>query len=231
MKNWPDCPYPVFLGSNTIKCNAENVTTIYSGEDKDWSSSYRKILAQIPTEYIFVTLEDFFISSTVSTKRIQNLFDFIEREKAKHIHFSDLPRPDQWLNSDFGIYDQKMPYRVNVAGFWDKKYLINLLLDGESPWNFEIMGSYRSSYDDGFYCANPRAFEWVNTVEKGHWMRDAMDFCKKNNIAIDASRPMLSKQQEWINQLQKIYFNSIIKVNWKFRLTIMNYLRKLLVSY
>ncbi len=230
-KNWPDCPYPVYLGSNEKKCRVDNIVTVYSGKDEDWSSSYRKILSRIPSDYILVILEDLFITGQVDTQRINSLFEFMKTKQANHIHFKPVPKPCKILNEGIGIYDKTMPYRVNVAGFWNKRYLLKLLINGESPWNFEIMGSYRSAYDNGFYCAVPGALEWLNSVEKGCWFKKAVLFCKQLNVKIDPSRPVLSTTQKMISFIQICYFNLVMKVNWKIRVKLMNLLRKLLISY
>lgn len=233
-KNWQDCPYPVYLGSNTIAYKKDKrVKTVLSGKDTDWSTSFKKILAQISEKYIFVWMEDAFITSKMETERFEETFNFLKTSGAIHIYHRPNLRPDRWINEGkYGVHEKGMPYRVSVVGFWQKDYLGKLLTDGENSWNFEIMGSYRSSYTDGFYCLNKQLFEFIHLVEKGRWIPAGIDYCKQNNVPVDISaRPKIMAEKRTVSILQAAYFNRLLSIDWKFRVKLMNLLRRLLVSY
>ena len=223
----------VYLGSNTITFEGDKITTIYSGEDTDWSTSCRNILRQIPNKYILLLLEDIFITSKIDSDKINQHLQYMKDNKAKHIHLAPTPKPDKWvLDQEFGVYEKGAPYRVNVVGYWDKEYLLSLLLDGESPWDFEIKGSYRTAYDDGFYCLQKPLFSSVHILEKGRWLPEAVNYNKKHNTSLEIEkRPILSSHTNFKSNLQEYYFNLMVKIPWKFRVKLMNVLRKLLISY
>jgi len=234
-KNWEDCPYPVYLGTNTVGYDDARVKVIYSGEDIDWSTSFKSILQQIPHKSIFILYEDHFITSKIDTEKVAQCVQFMEESNAKHIHIEPLPKPDRLLSSqnlELGVYEKGAPYRVNELGFWDREYLMNLLLEGENCWNFEIQGSYRSSYDKGFFCLIAPLYSFVDVIEKKLWRLDGIDYCKKHDIEIDiGARPVAQGGKSFQSKLQMYYFNLMIKVPWKFRVKLMNILRKLLISY
>lgn len=232
-KSWSDCPYPVYLGSNTISYKGDKrVETILSGEDKNWSSSYKTILKKIPERYIFVWVDDGFITSRIDTDKFQRSFNFLIKTHAKHIHHRPLPKPDRLHNNNYGIYDRGLPYRINVVGFWDKNYLKQLLLNGENSWNFEIMGSYRSSFDNGFYCLRKQLFSYIHLVEKGYWLSDGVNYCLKHKIKLDiSSRQQLTLGYRIKSKLQSLYFDLISRISWRFRVKLMNLLRKIVISY
>ena len=223
----------VYLGSNTVTFEGDKITTIYSGEDTDWSTSCRNILRQIPNKYILLLLEDIFITSKIDSDKINQHLQYMKDNKAKHIHLAPTPKPDKWvLDQEFGVYEKGAPYRVNVVGYWDKEYLLSLLLDGESPWDFEIKGSYRTAYDDGFYCLQKPLFSSVHILEKGRWLPEAVNYNKKHNTSLEIEkRPILSSHTNFKSNLQEYYFNLMVKIPWKFRVKLMNVLRKLLISY
>ena len=75
-KYWPKCPYPYYLGSNTKKARIKNVQTLLSGPDTDWSSSFRAILSQISTPYIFLWLDDIFPTDQVNTRDFADALSF-----------------------------------------------------------------------------------------------------------------------------------------------------------
>lgn len=231
-KNWSDCPYPVYLGSNTISYKDKRVKTILSGKDENWSSSYKRILDQIPEKYLFVWVEDGFIISNIDTTKFAGIFRFMAKRRAKHIHIKPSPEPSAVFNKDYGIYEKGIPYRVNLVGFWRKEYLFKLLLDGENGWNFEIMGSYRTSYDEGFYCLNNKLFDYVHAIEKGKWLPEANNYCKTYGFKIDKiNRDIITPLMIIKSKLKSLYFDLVIKINWRFRVKLMDILRKLIVSY
>ena len=228
-KHWKDCPYPVVLGSNTISYKKE--TSILSGPDKDWSSSLLRLLEQIKTQYVFLWLDDIFPISDVDAAYFTEALAFLRRKKGIHMHAYPIPTPDR-VDGGFGVFDKGAPYRATALGFWRVEYLKTLLLPGESPWNFEIMGSYRISYDDGFYSVAHPFFERIHVVEKGKIFNNAFEYCRAHGIHLDTGkRHVLSGGGNIRSVLQSLYFNAVLRIPWRTRLKIMNLLRKLLVSY
>lgn len=231
-KQWPECPYQVFLGANEKKFNHPKVTTVLTGNDKDWSSSLRKILTQIDADHVFIWLEDLFLTAPVDQKQLTNYFEYLIEKQAKHCNFAYHLHPKVTHRNGLGEFKDPIPYRVNVIGFWDKTYLNHLLLDGESPWNFEILGSYRASYDEGFYCFPRTIMPYLNCVEKGKWFPKAVKYCQQENIAIDlVTRQQLEAGFSLKSYLQILITEIGLALPWKFRVNLLSLLRKVFVSY
>ena len=231
-----ECDIPLYLGTNTKEFDDKKVVTVLSGEDKDWSSSLKNILAQIQEEFILILLDDLFITSKFDDEKMKNCFDFMNNSDVKHIHLKTSMKPASIINNDygqFGVYDIGMPYTVNVIGFWNKNYLNNILIPGESPWNFEIMGSYRVSYDPGFYCLMQVLFDDLHGIEKGMWFDSSIGYLDNHEL-IDRrqlSRPVLKNNLKIKSVIQSKYFNIVRLVPWRLRVKLMNLLRKLIISY
>lgn len=232
-KYWADCPYPMRLGSNTVSYPDKNIKTILSGPDKDWSSSLRAILDQIKTPYVFVWLDDMFPISYVKSGNFSQTVNFMIRHDAKHVHIEPTPRPDSVTpDGKYGIYEPKAPYRATAMGFWNVGYLNTLLLPGENPWNFEIMGSYRTRYTDGFYCAMQPIFTRLHVIEKGRIFQEAYAYCRVHSIPLaPAKRQVISNAKNIQSVLQIFYFNVVLKIPWKIRLAVMDTFRKLFITY
>lgn len=222
-----------YVGSNSVACNVPDTISVLSGDDPDWSTSYKRILAQIPERKLFVILEDLLVASPIDEAMFDSIVDFMFEVDAKHIKYWAAPSFD--MPSDqpgIGYYHPGAPYRATVCGFWDRKCLMNLLLEGENPWNFEILGSYRTSYSDGFYGVSRSLFEFKNMIEKGLWIPKSVAWAKSHDIALDLDiRPMLKGGSRLVSQLQMLYFRLMVRVPWKHRLALMNKLRKALISY
>ncbi len=232
-KYWPDCPYPVVLGSNTVDCKNRKVKTILSGPDRDWSSSLFAILENISTPYIFLWLDDIFPVEKIRTKDFFDALEFVAANRGKHMHMQSTPKPDRVTpDGRYGIYEKGAPYRATALGFWEVAYLHDFLLAGENPWNFEIMGSYRTRYADGFYCSMKPLFERLHVVEKGRIFQEAYAYCITHSIRLDIKkRPVLARANYVKSQIQIVIFNTVIKIPWEIRVAIMDILRKLLISY
>ncbi len=225
--------YPVYFGSNEVACREEGVIPVLSGKDRDWSSSFRSILQQVPARKVLVLLEDLMMATPVDPDVFRQCVAFVDRHDARHLKYWNQIKTDS--DSDdpaFGVLRRGAPYRATVAAFWDREYLLRLLLDGENPWNFEIMGSYRTSYSDGFYGMKQSLFEFVNLVEKGHWIADSLRWAEEAGISLEVSRrPALTGKRGAIASLQMLYFRWMIRVPWPKRLAWMQKLRRALICY
>lgn len=232
-RRWPDCPYPVFLGSNTVPYQRHSfVTTLFSGPDRDWSSSARRIITQINQPYLMVLLEDLLVTDDVDSPAFQRTFDSMTRERARHVQFACRLPADGVRSEGCGAVDPGAPYRVNVCGLWQKQTFLHLLLDGESPWNFEIMGSYRSRYMDGFLRLAEPPLHLLNLVEKGKFLPSALKYCNCNGISLPLNgRGTLGPWERIPSFLKRRWFNMMTRIPWRIRVSLMDALRKLLVTY
>jgi len=231
-KAWPNCPYPVYLGANEKTFDAgQGVTTLLSGEDKDWSTSCATILGQIPERWIWLLVDDLFLVAPVNQTRLEEAVNFMWRYESPHVHVLPLPTPPE-RRDGLGFYPKGMPYRVNLHGLWRKQYLEQLLLPGESAWDFEIMGSYRSAYDDGFYCLLEPFTASLNMIEKGRWIPDSYERFQRLNIAnVVSDRTMFTAWDEIVRRLKVEYFKVVMHIPWRWRTKAMHVLRRLLISY
>lgn len=232
-KYFPDCPWPVYLGSNTVEYRADGVKTLLTGDDPDWSTSYLRILKQIPEKRIFVILEDLLLASPMDSMAMKEAVGFMTQNRARHIkYFKPLPADRDLPGEPFGEYASGRPYRVSVVGFWDKEYLMSLLIPGESPWNFEIMGSYRASYTSGFYAMKKTLCEFANLIEKGRWYPSAVTWARKEGLDIGFDkRPMLSGATGVKSLMQILVYRAVGMIPWRTRVRFMNFLRRILISY
>ena len=231
--NFPSGNWPVYLGSNTKECHEQGVITVLSGLDPDWSTSFKRILEQIPQKKIFIILEDLFLSSIVEVNVFTSLVDFMTEKDVNHIRYWANPPPDfPTDNPLIGECAKGAPYRSTVCGIWDRDYLLKLLLEGENPWNFEILGSYRTSYSDGFYAMTSPLCEYQNMIEKGRWIPASVNWANQNSVPLCLeARPILKGGNQLKSLLQMWIFNLILHISWKYRVRLMNQLRKLFISY
>lgn len=186
---WPDCPYPVFLGSNFLKYPDSRVSTLPIGTERDYSSNLIAMVGQIDQEWIILWIEDFIPSAPISTARIRKIIDLAQLEKIGYVNLLSLPMElyrlfvKHDLGEEIGEVPKGVPYRVALGVvLWNKQTLIKVLLPGESAWEIERRGSLRSwGFEDKFYSVSKRKLNEppvfvVNAIEGGKWTKKAEKF-------------------------------------------------------
>jgi hypothetical protein len=124
---------------------------------------------------------------------------------AVYLRLMGNPNPDladaKW--PDIGTIRKGAPYRTSLqAAFWDRLALLDLLRDNETAWQFELSGSRRSDrLAAPFLSVYDRVFPipYRQTVRRGQWTADAVEFFTPLGIAFDYSkRPVESKLSRWL---------------------------------
>ena len=188
---WPDCPYPVYLGTNHLRYDNNRVKTIGVGDDTDWSSSFRCMLEQIPQPYVIVLIEDYLLTQHIDTTVIEGLITYMEDKGAGCLRLYPCPGPDLPCSDNplGGEISKGADYRLSLqAAIWNKQTLLELLRDGESAWELELNGTKRTNdLDVPFLCVtgNSPIPYFCTGVVKGKWVREAVELCEKEGIEVD----------------------------------------------
>lgn len=198
-KHWPDCPYPVCLGTNYLTYSDGRVRCIPVGEDRNWSSNLLIMLERIPSPYVLLCLDDYFLLKRIDTTSIQRCFDILEALKGGQVLISKVPKTQQTVGGypEIGEIRPGTPYRTSLnVGCWRKVILQELAREGESPWEFEINGTQRSNaYPGGFYASRKNLYH-LNAhvhIRRGIWLRRCLKIARQMNIKLDlAHRPVMS---------------------------------------
>ncbi|MCL5666518.1 MAG: hypothetical protein M1383_02000 [Patescibacteria group bacterium] len=216
---WPDCPYQVYLIGNKQSWPDTRIKTILINPDRRWSDNLRAALDQVREKYILYMQEDYLLQAKVDANKISQLFNFVIQEKAACLRLQPTPGPDlpYQNNPEIGEISKTEDYRVSLqAAIWDKQAMLSLLADGEDGWQMEFEGTKRSRQVPMKFLSVkrdvPRPLPYFCTaVLKGKWMRQAVEFCRKENIAIDTGkRPVRSFADDFKDKAKglavKIYF-------------------------
>ena len=203
-KYWKDCPYQVYLNTETKKCDFSDVITINCSnkDNASWSLRLKKALKTIDTKYVIFLLEDFFLLSDVDQKEIDRAIKIMEDNKdISVIDFERVPRIKS-NPSDFGRYverDISAMYFLNCqSAIWRKKDLIKYLSPYESPWQFELFGSNRARlYGKKFLLQENESkpvfnynVNWNNGygIFRSKWLKSNINLFKNNDIKVDFSK-------------------------------------------
>ena len=193
---WPDRSMPVYFGTNAMSVEGR-VIVLKSDRGNIWSDRLIDYLQRLDSEYVLLMLEDFFLRRPVRNAEIQQCLEFVRDSNAHMVRLVPLPRPTRRLpgNDRFGICEPGSPYRLSTqAAIWRRSTLLGLLRPGETIWQFEIVGSQRSSsLRDGFYSVWKPVLPYPgilvhHVVEKGKWFPHEAWRFRRAGIGCDFAR-------------------------------------------
>ena len=191
-RHWPDCPFRIYLGSNSRGFADSRVTVINCGHNLSWADCVSDYLRQVPEPTVLLCLEDFFLRMPVNNDAVVRiLHEFCQRD-ADMFRLVRRPGPTSLLPQyDFGPIDIGAPYRVSTqVAFWRKETLMDLIKSGESIWQFEHAGSLRSGiHPIGFYAVERDIVPYKHhVVERGLWFPWEAWYFGRMNIGCDFNR-------------------------------------------
>ncbi|MBI5512674.1 MAG: hypothetical protein HY909_02845 [Deltaproteobacteria bacterium] len=229
-RHWRDCPLPVYAGSNHVPCEEPGVTPLLVGDDRDWSSSTRKMLQAIPEDYVLILLEDFFLQREVPTALLTELLGTLQALDGAYLRLRPFPAPDVRLvrHPRVGEIDLGAPYRASMQpALWHKASLLELLKDGENAWQFEIFGARRSDlFARGFYSVWEPALELYAGVVTGRWIPYGVAVCREQGVEVDLSaRPMLSPREAARRNVNRVLNEAAELIPWRARNRILRWVR------
>jgi hypothetical protein len=174
-------------------------TTIVCFEG-DMPFRLKKACEMVETEFVLITLDDYFIIDAVEEKYIAYLvkqvreknIDYLQiynRRYCKKKHYTELTR----LN-EINIEEK---YAVNLyPAIWNKEFFIKCVDDDVNPWEFEPRLTIKArEYNAKCYASYANTFSILDVVRKGKVLHKANRYFKKNNISI-GSRPLIERKYE-----------------------------------
>lgn len=197
---WPDCPFPVYLGTNEKTFGHPRVMSLPAG-DYPWSKCLKRNLEQINADYVLLLLEDYFFTEPISTGAITHSLCSLAQVGGTLLRLYPLPGPDEAVDGyeTFGRIHRQASYRVSTqAAIWRKSGLLDLVREDENIWDFEWKGSVRSQAQAEDFFATYRALmPYRQVVERGKWFRSAAKHFAKQQIGCDfTARPVMSSATE-----------------------------------
>lgn len=189
-KNWPDCPYAVYLVTNHKDYNAPGVTVIKVGDDLSYSDNLEAAISQITEPWTILWLEDIFIAKPVDTHRLQDIIAQAQALPVGYLKLStDLPLSyDGAPGQEIGPLPKGIRYRSAIGlSLYNVETLKKLLIPGASAWDLD-KSTLSNDLDEAFYALTSKAarrppIPILNAVIKGRWQRPAISFLRNEGFA------------------------------------------------
>ena len=201
-KYWKNCPYPLYLNTETKKVDQVAglpVTSISCPyQNCTWSKRLIHALKQIHSEYVFFMLEDFFLMSSVNQKELDYSVALMdENPNVANINFGygkSIESTD-YIDPIYAKRSRKTGYYLNAqVAIWRRKMLIEILSPYESAWQFELYGSERAKlypYDFVIRKDDIPIFDYHTQlnfnlgIQKGMWMTGNVALFEKEGITVN----------------------------------------------
>ena len=194
-RQWPDCPFPVYLGTNSLHCDEPGVETLNIGSDKSWSDDLAAMVRKLNAPHVLLFLDDFFILERVCTADVKNLVAMAVDNALPSVRLAPLPDPTPLPphplpgHPQFGAVPPGYPYRVSSqAAIWRSDVLLELLerFPGANIWQWE-------HYATQLYDTIPSEFwgpfqpyiKYLQVVEKGRWTPIGIELAMDAGVNVD----------------------------------------------
>lgn len=201
---WPDCPYPIVLNTESKKyadseLNIRCPNNFIETDEISWGKRLISVLKSIESEYVIFLLDDFFFTDRVDQERIEECIRWMDEDKSISVFSFRRTHQPNIQDGNYPHFErrpQTAEYRLNCqAAIWRRKKLISYIRPHESPWEWEIYGSIRSSkYKEKFYSAienEPYVFQYdimKYGIIRGKWSKTTVDFLRSYGIQVNYAK-------------------------------------------
>ncbi len=204
-KNWDDrnmLTYMVTEGKEEKKY--KNVSFIKTGENLEWSERLAYALNKVETEYVFVTLDDYYLVEKVDNDKINKILSLMNEHQLDYVRLFKRPtkatKKEVVKDSKVKWIDTKIKYSVNLyAGIWRRDFLLSMITKKKNAWQFEV-GLSKNASLYGARCAvsGNNEFQILDVVRKGKLLHKAAKYFKKHPGIYEGNR----KVQTWSYEIK-----------------------------
>jgi len=123
---------------------------------------------------------------------------YLKDRQAACLRLMPFPPPETMIDDKLEVGEilKGAPYRVSLqTAVWGKSVLYELLVEGESPWDLENMGSIRSNSVDKLFLSISKKnratwpLDYFSTaIVQGKWVRQAVAICAREGVPVDRTQ-------------------------------------------
>lgn len=198
-ESWPNRPVRTMLVTDAPTDAAfPGVGVFCAGPGKQFPARLAAVLPKIETDYILLTLDDYFPIYPISTDKLSRLVEIMDREGLDCIRlFAD---PDSFQKSGkTGLYsiDLTENYALNLyPGLWRRDFLTQTLGRDMDIWAYEVSLTHTARrLNARCMLSKGREFPILDVVRKGKLLHRANGYLKRRNL-YHGPRQVISWREE-----------------------------------
>ena len=203
-RNWPDRDMRTLLVTDdTTDARFEGVEVVSTGKGKELSERLKTVMDDIHTEYILVSLDDYFPIYKIDSAAIEKLVSYMDSYHLDYIRLFKRPNSNKKLKGTENLYlidlNSKIDthYQINLyAGIWRKSFLEKAVAKKRNAWEFELSLT-RLGRKLNARCAMSKGgeFEVLDVVRKGKLLHKSNSYLKRNGL-YNGDRKVISWKEE-----------------------------------
>lgn len=193
-KHWPEVPTPIYLITNHLSYDDPRVVTVKVGDDTSWTDGVARGMAQIPSEYVFLFLDDFMLTEPMPVQRLADVYRPLREQGGNWVCLRPkAPAPKEDPNALIAPLTETEQSAGFHAGIWRTKYLQKICSEVQlNIWHMEghIRKLIRSCAAEKLFYMTENAAGLVSYIEvvKRFWQKNGIDYVRANNIRPDLWR-------------------------------------------
>lgn len=189
-ENWVGNMWKIYMVTDRpTKKKYDGVEIIVADGNLDFPMRIRYALDFIKTDYVLLTLDDYFLIEKVYSEKLDYLVDRAETESIDYLLLYDRrktnPKKYSPLENLYTI-DLNQKYAVNLyPAIWSKEFLENSVNGDLSPWLYEpTLTNYAKAQNAKCYFNHNGAFVILDVVRKGKVLHKAQRYFRKHMVDI-----------------------------------------------
>ena len=180
---------PTFLITETKNQSLNGIDIINTGQ-LTWTEMLNNALDQIESEYIFLLLEDYFLTEEINATEINLHLNFLSQHNAnkvmidKHSMFYTYDEVFDYQNRTCLKFWQKSNYLLSTQpSIWRKSFLQSVLNEPLNPWSFELDKTKKIQNNENkiFLMLREQSI-YFNAFNKGKPHENYNQFCEKHKL-------------------------------------------------
>lgn len=185
---WPNHPRIIYFSD---KNSFETDFDVFCAGNVEFSSRLKKVLDNVTTKYVFLTLDDYLLDAFIDDKSFEFCLNFFEKNNADYFRFFKRTKvKGKFVERRHKIKRlplTKKAYEINLyPSIWKTESLRRIIKNEEDIWKFEVRMTRRAKENQylAFASYDSQIFHFVDTIRKGKYLRGAYKFLKKQNLYI-----------------------------------------------
>ena len=214
-RNWGDRGIRTLLVTDKpTDFTADGVEVVAAGEGKELSERIATAMQLVDTEYVFHTLDDYFLIYPIDTKAIKSLVDAMDKEHIDYLRLFKRPDSKIRLEGYDSLYridlnsKKDTHYLVNFyPGIWRRSFVERTIQTPLNAWAYELSLT-RIAREEAYSCVMSKGneFDFLDVVRKGKLLHRADRYFKKHPELYHGDREVVPYSTEF-----KIWFRTKIK--------------------
>ena len=194
----------VLLTDEETEESFTDVEVVAAGKNLELPQRLEYFLPSIKTEYVLLTLDDYYPIYPISNDRIEKLIEAMDSLQIDYLRLFNLPRSRKKINGYDNLFQidlnskKDQYYQVNLyAGIWRKRFLEFAVRQSNDIWGFELtLTQIAREHNMRCVLSTGKEFETLDVVRKGCLLHKAKKFFDQNPGIYCGERPVASRKKE-----------------------------------